>query len=128
MRITTHATKAAQAIVKLIGKATRREIYLEDRIAIAEHIQSAIDARENSRSAMRLSAMERLILEPRVREVYLSPLRYSATDERIAQYQCELALDGGESQAFQRDTLGEAINSALLWVAANKQITDHGHD
>jgi hypothetical protein len=44
MRLTTHANKSARAIVKLVEKATKRELGLDDCMAIAAHVQEAINA------------------------------------------------------------------------------------
>ena len=44
MRLTAHANKSARAIVKLVEKATKRELGLDDCMAIAAHVQEAINA------------------------------------------------------------------------------------
>ena len=44
MRITTHANKSARDIVKLVEKATMRELGMGDCEAIAAHVQEAINA------------------------------------------------------------------------------------
>lgn len=72
-----------------------------------------------------LFALERLLSAfPEVREVYLSPLRYCATDKEPAEYQCEVLMGDGRIGAYRDLTLEDVIGRALKAVEAN--IADEG--